>query len=243
VPTLDQLDMTPWIQHGIAFWAERDAAVIERLRDLRVVVQDLPGNLLGLGSMTSPTIWLDADGAGQGWLIGRHAQHGYDLVSVIAHEVGHVLGFPDLEATDDPLAMMHGHLRLGERRDVRVTNVEADSLLRPLFNQTNNLASPFVIPNLTSSRALPIPRIFSRAESSLSADQLDHVFGSDLHFHLPARTQVVRSQTTPPLPVSPHATTTKPIDAQSIDQLLADEAFFMADIESSTASPNNRQFQ
>ena len=67
------------------------------------VVTDLPNNLLGLAA--GHVIWIDRDAAGFGWFVdptpnddaefqpGGMAASRMDLLTVLAHELGHLLGF------------------------------------------------------------------------------------------------------------------------------------------------------
>ncbi|HSP28230.1 MAG TPA: Calx-beta domain-containing protein, partial [Ilumatobacteraceae bacterium] len=76
------------VQQWVAAGASRDA-----LAGLTIVIGDLPGRKLAdtMGS----TITIDADAAGWGWNLtpGVPSPGRIDLLSVLLHEVGHVLGF------------------------------------------------------------------------------------------------------------------------------------------------------
>ncbi len=81
-----------------------------QLPGVSVVLANLSGNLLGMTA--GNTIYIDADAAGMGWSTDlSNVEAGrYDLLSAIAHELGHVLG----RAHDDA-GTMQPVLGLGER--------------------------------------------------------------------------------------------------------------------------------
>ncbi len=97
----------------------------EEFTERRRAYLDLPGATLGqaLGS----TIWIDVNAAGWGWSVSRElraksgepegpADDRMDLVSAVMHELGHVLGFDDLDGdTED---VMNASLATGVRRDL-----------------------------------------------------------------------------------------------------------------------------
>ena len=104
-----------------------DAATAQLLSQSQIVVQDLGANLLGLASPSTGKIYLDDDAAGFGWFIdstpgldeefGSPAgslTHGMDLLTTVMHEMGHLLGLADLEASD---ALMSDRLSTGIRRN------------------------------------------------------------------------------------------------------------------------------
>jgi hypothetical protein len=118
------LDAVPrsLVQQAAALWSAAEPQLADRLANVEVIVADLPGQTLGLASAWTQTIWLDADAAGQGWsgvgdrwsgVGGRSPITGVDLLTVIAHELGHVLG---LGHAEDAHGLMADTLPAGVRR-------------------------------------------------------------------------------------------------------------------------------
>lgn len=110
------------LPQAIDVWAAIDGSAAQRLTGAAIHVADLPDAILGLGSYTTPDLWLDADAAGYGWQIGRVASQStrgaggrIDLFTVLLHELGHLLGYADQDSQDDSLmsaTLMAGRDRL-----------------------------------------------------------------------------------------------------------------------------------
>jgi FtsP/CotA-like multicopper oxidase with cupredoxin domain/Ca2+-binding RTX toxin-like protein len=105
-----------------------------KLQEIQFVVQDLPGSRLGMAS--GNTIYLDAHAAGHGWFVDRtpsrdeefgsagrggelfatdpRAVDRIDLLTVVAHELGHLAGLADSDAIAGDL--MNSTLSTGVRR-------------------------------------------------------------------------------------------------------------------------------
>ena len=82
------------------------------------------------------SVLIDDDAAGHGWNSGYETEQydteTIDLLTVVLHELGHTLGYGDLDAELAPGDLMAGTLSVGEQRD-------ADSLFMgdELFNYMN----------------------------------------------------------------------------------------------------------
>jgi hypothetical protein len=110
-------------EEAIRLWEATgaDPASFKRV-DVKIV--DLPAS--GLGLTAADTIWIDKDAAGHGWYIGptladnsafpagpgSPAYGHVDLLTVVAHELGHILGYEDSGTT----GLMAEYLGTGTRR-------------------------------------------------------------------------------------------------------------------------------
>jgi len=136
-PSLTEVALAPIVDAAIERWTQILGAGDTRLAaldSLVVNIADLGGDALGdtLGS----TITLDVDAAGHGWFVdltplddsefavsaeastltalpGSGAVARMDLVTVLMHEMGHVMGFEHTDAGEH--AEMDAHLELGVR--------------------------------------------------------------------------------------------------------------------------------
>ncbi len=134
--TLTQAQLAPIVNEAIAQWSSAglSAAEVQKLRQAQFVITDLSGSYLG--ETEGNVIYLDANAAGNGWFVDptpaqneefsslagsqqlravdARALDRIDLLTVVEHELGHVLGLNDLNALADDV--MDGVLGVGVRR-------------------------------------------------------------------------------------------------------------------------------
>jgi hypothetical protein len=122
------------IQRWVAAGLNSDG--IAKLQQVQINVADLSGSRLG--ETTANTITIDRDAAGHGWFVDStlatdeeftagssnlSAKEHMDLLTVVEHELGHVLGLNDLDASLNDL--MSATLSDGVRREISVSDVDA----------------------------------------------------------------------------------------------------------------------
>ncbi len=125
-PSTEQLndaELAPIVAQAKALWANAlgNDSRLSSLDTVQIKVSDLPGDVLGLTA--GNTIFIDTNAAGHGWYIDPTPADdseftrgpkpaGIDLLTVVTHEMGHVLGLPDVSAGTDN---MKGSLGEGAR--------------------------------------------------------------------------------------------------------------------------------
>ena len=125
----DPQSLIPLVSTAIARWADAGVSIAMP----QVVVTDLPG--AEVGRAQDNTIYLDRDAAGHGWFVDPtpavdeefsssgaavdpRAVDRIDLLTVIEHELGHLAGLSDLDASLETL--MSDSLPTGVRRNPRL---------------------------------------------------------------------------------------------------------------------------
>jgi hypothetical protein len=109
VSSLTSQQLQPLVSEAIARWAAAGANV-GGLKDVTFQIADLPGAELGLAS--GNTITIDTNAAGWGWFVdptphddsefttpgNQGEQNRMDLLTVLEHEIGHLLGYNDTDS-------------------------------------------------------------------------------------------------------------------------------------------------
>ena len=117
--TVTQADLHSAVTEAMLTWTETLGDGDARLAgfgDVQITLGDLAGDALGYAE--GRRIWIDRNAAGYGW---SSAGGTMDLVTVVTHELGHVLGF---EHEDE--GMMAGRLEAGVTRLLEAAGFDAD---------------------------------------------------------------------------------------------------------------------
>ncbi len=147
----DQLDWL--VDAAVARWEQAGLSdeQLAALGEISYEIVDLDGPALGYAE--GSRVIMDADAAGSGWYIDltpaddtefTGATHGsvegMDLLSVLVHEMGHVIGLADVYDAERVSDVMYGLFETGERRSIdsgRAEGAEAFSLLGRHFAAAN----------------------------------------------------------------------------------------------------------
>ena len=117
------------VDDAIDYWTEQgvDFASLQKLLNTDVRIEDLGGDLLG--KTTGVVVRIDDDAAGYGWSdsLDEVDADEIDLLSALAHEFGHVLGYGH-DVMDDDLGVGERDLPLDEAEDTALAGIDNDLL-------------------------------------------------------------------------------------------------------------------
>jgi hypothetical protein len=111
------------VGRAVDWWQARglSESQLDAIQNVQFVIADLPDKILGLAM--GNVIWIDQNAAGKGWWAGKkssdwsknvdEALQRVDLLTVVVHELGHVIG---AEHSEDLADVMYESLAPGERR-------------------------------------------------------------------------------------------------------------------------------
>jgi hypothetical protein len=138
-PALTAAELAPVAEQAVAAWAALlTPADVARLSAVQYHIGALGNGLLGLTVLGSTDVTIDATAAGYGWFVGAAVDNNpfalvvaptelqaaagspafgrMDLLTVVEHELGHVIGRDDLDAQAVPHDLMTTTLATGTRR-------------------------------------------------------------------------------------------------------------------------------
>ena len=148
---LSSEDLDSIAAEAIIRWQEILPGQSHRLSSVKFIITDLPD--LILGETIGDCIFIDVNAAGNDWFIdqtpGDDSEFGtgikldgIDLLTVVMHELGHVLGFPDLNLSTDSYDLMYETLSSGVRNtETRITMWPYGVKIHPRLNNCNSLLS------------------------------------------------------------------------------------------------------
>jgi hypothetical protein len=112
--SIEQAAIDAWAAAGL------DPRLITLLKSVDISVEHLGNDVLALTAGNRIILSDDADG--YGWLLYSGSTQGFDLVTVLEHEFGHILGLPDQPGGND---LMAKYLAPGVRRTPSPEDVDA----------------------------------------------------------------------------------------------------------------------
>jgi hypothetical protein len=117
---LTSAQVAPLLVSAASHWSLTNPEVFSLLPTIDVRIAPLPNQVLGLASEPTRTLWLSPTAAGHGWHTGLEPLSSHttrmDLLSVVTHELGHLLGYDDLDAAAHPNSTMTETIPTATRR-------------------------------------------------------------------------------------------------------------------------------
>jgi len=193
-------------QAAVDRWLAVDPSAATALNNVRFVLADLPAGDLGLETPASPNtpalVEIDTNAAGLGWFVdaspaddseftntsfagellappGSPAFSRVDLLTVVEHELGHVLGLGDLDPSTHPHQLMTADLPTGVRRLPRslgngIPTFESNPILSGTGSDSHIIDRGALLATPTASLAAPSPsQALALAPTSSSIEPME----------------------------------------------------------------------
>jgi hypothetical protein len=194
--TVAESQIEPIFDEALRRWAlTQDEALINAVRDTDIQVEDLTGDQIGL--YENGVIYIDADAAGHGWFVdntppanqefvrrngefvasaGSAAYGQMDLLTVVAHEIGHALGLD--HANGDEPGVMEETLAPGVRRLPSAANADAwDSLESSGLAKASAANAGLVTPSVQSTDQSRVKALINDFGLAFPGSASDYSFG------------------------------------------------------------------
>jgi hypothetical protein len=173
--TLTLAQLQPVLQAAIADWRAAGAspAQVAALSQVPVHVAALPAG--HLGEEAAGQVWVSPNAGGWGWYTGAApgAPGRMDLLSVLGHELGHVLGLADTPDTRDVMGetLAPGVRRLPGASDVQATGVRPSAAAPPASPPlgSGKQDSAAVLVRIVTAPAALAPAVAGTAPAALPA--------------------------------------------------------------------------
>jgi hypothetical protein len=212
---LDHEKLDPIVAESVSRWSvalDLDDAAVTELSSTNFVITDLPDASLGM--VMGDTVYIDVNGAGYEWfidatpeddaeftvqdgaLVADPASDAYadmDLLTVVMHEMGHILGYGDLDPAVDADDVMTETLGAGERHTIDSTQLvvmDADAETFESFLMAETQEREWLLnflaeeddednPNSDIAVVMPAPDSGEEEDSVLDSQEMPTVTATD----------------------------------------------------------------